>query len=53
MDYGRTRDLIDYWAEWPPAHVLLRGFVGFKPAASASASTLDDVREIAGKIGGP
>ena len=40
-----------YWRRWPPAHVLLRGYVGFKPD-EAPSSSLNDAREVAQKIGG-
>lgn len=43
--------MMAYWRRWPPTHVLLRGYVGFKPADDAPSSSLEDVREIAGKLG--
>lgn len=25
---------LDYWAQYPPTHILMRGFVGYKPPRS-------------------
>jgi hypothetical protein len=30
---------LDYWAQYPPAHLLLRGFVGYKPPRSKTEPT--------------
>jgi len=30
MTLPEVEELIGYWSEFPPAHILLRGFVGFK-----------------------
>jgi hypothetical protein len=40
LDWADVVGLIDYWTEFPPEHILLRGFVGYKPAARR-----DNVRE--------
>jgi hypothetical protein len=31
LPFPRLLSLLDYWAEWPPASELLRGYVGYKP----------------------
>lgn len=31
---------VEYWNEWPPEHVLLRGFTGYEPAKVADMSEL-------------
>ena len=28
--------MFDYWAEFPPVHILLRGFVGYEPPVKRS-----------------
>ena len=37
----RYRALLRYWREYPPAHLLLRALVGFKPKAPTSGSRFD------------
>ena len=34
----RYRALLRYWLTYPPAHLLLRALVGFKPPGAAPAS---------------
>lgn len=31
MDFGRVIDQFDYWDQFPPTHLLLRGYVGYQP----------------------
>lgn len=49
MDWARAEGLMKYWLEFPPVHVLLRHFVGYRGGESAppSADPLSDFREIA------
>jgi hypothetical protein len=37
---------IEYWNQWPPEHVLLRGFTGYKPP-----SETEDVSDLAALLG--
>jgi hypothetical protein len=53
MWWDEVRDRMEYWADYPPTHVLVRGALGYKgPPAEASPDTLSDAREIASMFGG-
>lgn len=46
-----AEDLISYWAEHPPVHILVAGAVGFKaPRRSGATSTADLARQFGGKV---
>ena len=48
-----AEDLIDYWAEWPPVHVLVRGAVGFKGrgrTGEKGASLTEIAKQFGGKV---
>ena len=32
-------ELFDYWREYPPVHVLMRGYVGYKPQSKEDQIT--------------
>jgi hypothetical protein len=46
LDIPRLVGLNRYWAECPPTHLLLAGFVGYKPAAP-----LNNSHDLAGLFG--
>jgi hypothetical protein len=42
-------ELFEFWNEWPPAHVLLRGFTGYEPKmrrACPDPAKRDEGREL-------
>ena len=40
---------MEFWNQWPPEHVLLRGFTGYKPPVpSLSASDMSDLTTLLG-----
>lgn len=41
-------DQVDYWNEWPPEHVLLRGFTGYKPEKSTKEEDASDLSALMG-----
>ena len=50
-------DLIDYWADHPPVHQLLAGFMGVKPKnrkaqSGAIKATADETRGIVNLLNG-
>lgn len=54
MFWDDASDLLDYWRDYPPAHVLVRSAVGYRPPGDATGSdtSLDDVRDISVALGG-
>lgn len=48
MKVSSARDLMRYWRDYPPVHVLVRGAVGFKGAGGDDAEemTLEDVQRM-------
>ena len=47
MKVSSARDLVAYWAESPPVHVLVRAAVGFEPKPSAASEmTIADVKDL-------
>ena len=36
MDYPDVMDLLNYWVEYPPDHLLLRGLAGYEGTKNGS-----------------
>jgi hypothetical protein len=57
MTVERVDDLVRYWAEFPPAHLLVRAAIGFEPKKrepreSRAKGSASDVAELARAFGG-
>jgi hypothetical protein len=46
-----VNELFDYWNQFPPMHILMRGYVGYKPEAKREERTSVIVGGRAAKIG--
>ena len=45
-------ELFEFWNEWPPAHVLLRSFTGYKPQNKAPRELeTSEVSELSALLG--
>jgi hypothetical protein len=46
-------ELLEYWNEWPPEHMLLRGFTGYKPPPTKPGRELatEEVTSLTGMLG--
>jgi hypothetical protein len=45
-------ELFEYWNDWPPAHVLLRGFTGYQPKKQAPRELeAQEVSELSAMLG--
>ena len=47
-------ELLEYWNEWPPEHMLLRGFTGYKPPVPRGGSRelgTEEVTSLTGMLG--
>jgi hypothetical protein len=49
LTWPRIVALYDYWRQSPPSHVLLAGYVGYKPPEKPK--TLEELRNAKGKAG--
>lgn len=45
--------MFEHWNEWPPEHVLLRGFTGWKPAKVNAEIDPAAMAELTGLFGAP
>lgn len=43
LDIPRLKALTAYWQQYPPTHVLVKGFAGYKPASPAGSGERDFV----------
>lgn len=43
LSLPQANDLLDYWSEFPPVHVLVRGYVGFKSPKAEKARRWEDL----------
>lgn len=43
-------ELFDYWSQFPPMHILMRGYVGYKPEARREEKSRRIVGERAAKV---
>jgi hypothetical protein len=50
MRYSDALNLVTYWRDYPPTHLLVRGALGFKPAQS-SAPTAEDLESLVAAYG--
>lgn len=50
MPFADALDLFNHFVEYPPAFVLLRAQVGYKPPGDADATeaTVEDLRQLRG-----
>ena len=45
-------ELLEYWNEWPPEHMLLRGFTGYKPPSNPGCELgTEEVASLTGMLG--
>lgn len=48
IDLPRLKHLGDYWAQHPPIHILMAGYVGYKPSARAENTDTDEAVNMLG-----
>lgn len=43
LSLPQANDLIGYWSEFPPVHILVRGYVGFKGSKADEPRKFDEM----------
>jgi hypothetical protein len=54
MSFSDAIGLFDYWSDYPPVHLLVRNFLGYKPRAEAKHDAMEigqAMRAITGRKG--
>ena len=55
MTFERLKSFDEYWRKYPPAHILLKMYVGYVPPktqAEKDKEAYDNMKELFSKLGG-